>query len=84
MTATGLRKLGSAELNSGSNKTPGMAVGAATFAATKIPAGLIIATGMKVYGQESRKDTIEGRVDATAKEIADQLHDRFQAQGWAN
>ena len=34
--------------------------------------------------EESGKDTIQGRVDATAKEIADQLHARFQAQGWVN
>lgn len=51
---------------------------------TKNPAGLILAGGMKIYGQESGKDTIQGRVDAAAKEIADQLNARYQAQGWAN
>ena len=84
MTATGLRKLGSGDVQSGSNKTPGMALGAATYAVTKNPAGLIIAGGMKIYGQASGKDTIEGRADATAKEIADQIYARFQARGMAN
>jgi Domain of unknown function (DUF4410) len=84
VTPSGLRKLGSADVQSGGNKTPGMLLGAATYAATKNPAGLILATGMKVYGQESGKDTIQGRVDAAAKEIADQLNARFQAQGWGN
>ena len=84
MTATGLRKLGSGDMQSGSNKTPGMAVGAATYAVTNNPAGLIIAGGMKIYGQASGKDTIEGRVDATAKELADQLYARMQARGMVN
>lgn len=84
MTATGLRRLGSGNVQSGGNKTPGVALGAATYAATNKPAGLIIAGGMKIYGQASGKDTIQGRVDAGAKEIADQLHARFQAQSWAN
>jgi len=84
MTPSGLRKIGSADVQSGGNKTPGMLLGAATYAATNNPAGLIVATGMKVYGQESGRDTIQGRVDATAKEIADRLNARFQAQGWGN
>jgi hypothetical protein len=37
---------------------------------------------MKVYGQESGRDTIEGRAKATAKEIADVLKTRFQEEGW--
>jgi Domain of unknown function (DUF4410) len=84
MTSAGLTKLGSGDVQSGSNKTPGMALGAATYAVTNNPAGLIISGGMKIYGQASGKDTIEGRVEATAKEIADQLYTRFQARGWAN
>ena len=37
---------------------------------------------MKVYGEASGSDTIEGRAKATAKEIADVLKQRFQQQGW--
>lgn len=84
MTATGLRKLGSGEVQSGGSRTPGAAVGAATFAATANPAGLIISSGMKVYGEASGKSTIEGRAKATAKEIAKVLKQRFQDQGWIN
>ena len=82
MTAQGLRKLGSGTTASGSSKTPGTAVGLATLLATHNPAGLIVGTGVKVYGEESGKSTVEGRAKATAKEIADVLKKRFQEQGW--
>lgn len=82
MTPQGLRKLGSGTVASGGSKTPGSAMGLATLIATHNPAGLIISTGAKVYGQESGKATIEGRADQTAKEIGDQLKVRFQEQGW--
>lgn len=82
MTAQGLRKLESSTMDSGGGKVPGAALGAATFIATANPAGLIISSGMKVYGEESGRSKIEGRADATAKEIAGQLEIRFQEQGW--
>jgi len=82
MTPRGLRKLGSGTLDSGGSKTPGMALGVATFAATANPAGLIISSGMKVYGEASGSSKVEGRAKATAKEIADVLKQRFQEQGW--
>jgi hypothetical protein len=82
VTAQGLRKLGSGSTDAGANKTPGAAVGAATFIATANPAGLIISTGMKAYGEMSGKSKIEGRADQTAKEIADVLKERFQELGW--
>jgi len=84
MTSQGLRKLGSGTVESGSGKTPGMAVGAATLLATHNPAGLIISTGMKVYGEESGKSTVEGRAKQTAEEIADALKERFKEEGWIN
>ena len=59
-------------------------MGLATLLATHNPAGLIIGTGMKVYGEESGRTTVEGRAKATAKEIADVLKKRFQEQGWIN
>jgi hypothetical protein len=84
MTAKGLRKLGVGTVNSGGNKTPGMALGAVTWIATANPAGLIVGGGMKVYGEASGSAKIEGRAKATAEEIADQLKIRFQEQGWVN
>ena len=84
VTSQGQRKLGSGTLDSGGNKTPGAALGVASFLATANPAGLIVSSGMKVYGEASGKDTIEGRAKATSKEIADLLKKRFQQQGWIN
>jgi hypothetical protein len=84
VTAQGMRKLGSGTLDSGSGKTPGGAVGLATLLATHNPAGLIISTGVKAYGEKSGKSTVEGRVKQTAKEIADVLKKRFQQEGWIN
>ena len=82
MTAQGLRKLGSGTADSGGSKGPGAAVGAATFIATANPAGLIVSSGMKVYGEASGKSKIEGRADATVQEIAAKLKSRFQEEGW--
>jgi Domain of unknown function (DUF4410) len=82
MTPQGLRKIVSDRLNSGGSKGPGASLGAAAFIATANPVGLIISSGMKVYGEESGSSRIEGRADATAKEIADQLKIKFQEQGW--
>lgn len=82
MTANGLRKLGSGEVGSTGNKTPGSAVGLAVLIATHNPAGLIVSTGMKVYGEESGSNTIEGRAKKIAEEISEALKKRFQEQGW--
>ncbi|MCX6928272.1 MAG: DUF4410 domain-containing protein [Verrucomicrobia bacterium] len=84
MTAQGLRKLGVGTVQAGGNKTPGAALGLATFLATANPAGLIISTGAKAYGEASGSSTVEGRAKSTAKEIADTLKIRFQEQGWIN
>lgn len=85
MTAQGLRKLGEGTIESGKGgKTPGGAVGLGALLATGNPAGLIIGTGMKVYGEKSGKSTIEGRSGQTAQEIADVLKKRFQKEGWIN
>lgn len=84
VTPQGLSKLGAGTVESGSGKTPGMAVGAITLLATHNPAGLLVSTGMKAYGEESGKSTIEGRAKQTAKEIADVLKKRFKEEGWIN
>jgi Domain of unknown function (DUF4410) len=82
MTANGLRKLGSGDVGSGGNKTPGSAVGLAALVATGNPAGLIVSTGMKVYGEKSGRSTVEGRAKQISQEIGDVLKKRFQQQGW--
>ncbi len=82
MTPQGLRKLGSGQVDSGGSKGPGAAVGLGVALATHNPVGLIVSSGLKLYGEESGKSTIEGRAKQTAKEIADQLKIRFQEQGW--
>ena len=82
MTAHGLRKVGSGTLDAGGGKAPGAGLGALGLIATHNPAGLIISSGMKIYGQESGRSTVEGRAEQTAREIADILKKRFQEQGW--
>jgi uncharacterized protein DUF4410 len=82
VTPQGWRKLGSGTLTSSGNKTPGMVVPAAVAIATANPVGLIVVGGMKVYGETSGKNTLEGRAKATADAIAEQLRIRFQDRGW--
>ena len=82
MTAQGLRKLGSGTVDSGGSKGPGVAVPLAVALASGNPLGLIVSTGMKVYGEQSGSSKIEGRGEQTAKEISDVLKTRFQQQGW--
>jgi hypothetical protein len=82
MTPQGLRKLGSGTLSSQGNKTPGIAAPAAIAIATGNPIGLIVVGGLKVYGETSGKNTLEGRAKATADAISEQLKIRFQDRGW--
>jgi hypothetical protein len=82
MTDRGLRKLGSGTVDTSGSKSPGMALGVAGAIATGNPAGLIISSGMKVYGEESGSSTIEGRAKDMAKEIGGALQVKFKEQGW--
>ena len=82
MTAQGLRKLGSGTVDAGGGKSPGAALGVAGLIATANPAGLIVSSGIKVYGEASGSSKIGGRAKAVAKEIADTIRPRFQQQGW--
>ena len=82
VTSEGLRKLGEEDVDAVGAKSPGGALGVVGLIATGNPAGLIISTGMKLYGEESGKRKVEGRAEATASELADQLKPRFQQQGW--
>jgi hypothetical protein len=82
MTDQGLRKLGGGSTNAEGAKTPGADLGVVGLLATHNPAGLIISSGMHLYGEERGSSTVKGRAKATAKEIADVLKKRFQDQGW--
>jgi len=82
MTAGGLRKLGSGSTDAEGAKTPGADLGAVALIATHNPVGLIVSSGLKIYGEASGKSTVKGRAEQTAKEIADILEKRFQEQGW--
>lgn len=82
MTTNGLRKLGSGTIESKGAKGPGASLGAAGWLITGSPIGLIVGGGMKVYGEASGSAKIEGRAKATAKEIAKDLKQRAQKQGW--
>ncbi|HVM96318.1 MAG TPA: DUF4410 domain-containing protein [Candidatus Acidoferrales bacterium] len=82
MTAQGLHRLGSGELESGGGKTPGVAVPIAVVVATGNPIGLIVGGAAKVGGEVTGKTTIEGRAKETAEKIAEQLKVQAQKQGW--
>ena len=82
MTARGLRKLGSGDVDAGGSKAPGAAAPLAVAVASGNPAGLIVSSGMKVYGEASGSSKVEGRAEQTAKEIAGVLKTKFQQQGW--
>jgi hypothetical protein len=82
MTESGLRKLGSGQVEAGGAKGPGAAVPAAVAVATANPIGLIVTSAVKAEGEMSGRSTIEGRARQTAKEIAAELKPRFQEQGW--
>jgi Domain of unknown function (DUF4410) len=82
VTSQGWRKLGSGTLSSSGSKTPGMIVPAAVAIASGNPIGLIVVGGLKVYGEASGRNTLQGRAKATADAISDALKMRFQDRGW--
>jgi hypothetical protein len=59
-----------------------MGVGVASMVITHNPAGFVLSTGMKVYGEKSGTDTVEGRAKQIAEKVAGVLKQRFQQQGW--
>ena len=82
MTAKGLRRLGSAKVDAGGNKSPGAELGVVGFIITANPVGLIVGGGMKAYGEASGRSKVEGRAKATAKAIAGELKPQFEQEGW--
>jgi hypothetical protein len=84
MTANGLRKLGSGTTSAEGSKSPGAGLGAAGWLVTGNPVGLVVGGGVKVYGEASGSNTIEGRAKASADKIAEQIKTRCQELGWVN
>ena len=84
MTAQGLFKMGSGELNAKGGKGPGAALGGAAWLITGNPVGLIVGGSIRVYGEASGNSRIEGRARQTAKEISNQIEIRCKDQGWIN
>ncbi len=82
MTPQGLHRLGSGTLSSSGNKTPGAIVPAALAIATGNPVGLIVMGGLKIAGEASGRNSLQGRAKATADAISEQLKVRFQDRGW--
>ena len=82
MTPEGPRLLGSGQLQSGGSKTPGLVVPLAVLAATANPIGLIVMGSVKVHGEVTGRDKLEGAAKRTAEAIADRLRVRFKEQGW--
>ena len=82
MTDHGLQKLASGNVGSSGGTSPGAALGVVGTIATANPAGLIISSGMKVYGEASGSSKVEGRAKQIAEEISKVLQVKFKEQGW--
>src|SRR5262249_35569399 len=82
VTPQGWRQLGSGTLSSSGNKTPGVIMPSAVAIATGNPIGLIVVGALKLSGEASGRNTLEGRAKATADAIAEQLKIRFRDRGW--
>lgn len=82
MTDTGLRRLGSADIDSEGNKAPGLFVPIIVLAATANPIGLIVMGTAKVISAITGSSEVEGAAKRTAKEIAERLEIKFKERGW--
>ena len=82
MTPQGLRQLGSGQVGSAGNKTPGVILPLAVMAATANPIGLVVGGTVKLAGEATGASTIEGAARRTSDEISQQLIDAAGRQGW--
>src|SRR5688572_284710 len=82
VTEQGLRKLGSGTGQFKGGKGPGAATGGVGYAATGNPAGLIVSSGMRLYGEARGSSKIQARAQTAAKEIAKVLEKRARDLGW--
>lgn len=82
VTATGLRPLGSVEIEAGGGKMPGMLVPVAGGAAAgRVVTSAAISGGMNV-AKEVGPESMEGTAERTAEEIAKVLREAFVKRGW--
>ena len=84
-TESGLRRLGSGEVSSGSGgrgKTPGVLVPLAVTIATANPIGLAVGGAVKLGQELTGSSKIDASAERTAELIAKELKVRFQEQGW--
>jgi len=81
MTNQGLRRLGGGEVNSVGGKAPGLPIPVAMAIAGN-PIGLAVSGAAHIQGEMSGRTTIEGSAKRTAKEVAEQLRQAFERQGW--
>ena len=82
MTPGGLRHLAGGTTDSSGGKTPGLVMPLAVAAATANPLGLVVVGAMKVRGERTGSNTIEGAAERTADEIAARLEEGARKQGW--
>lgn len=84
MTAQGLRKIVSGELNGSENTDSGRVLDRADWLDTGNPIGFVPDGELKIYGEENGTSKIETRAKRTAKEIGEQIKVRFQEMDWIN
>ncbi len=83
VTATGLRPLGSAMVEAGGGKMPGMAVPLIIMGgiAGRPVTAAVVAGGLNI-AKELGPEKIESAAKRTAKDIANVLSDAFRRRGW--
>jgi hypothetical protein len=84
VTAQGLRTLGSGTGKFGGAKGAGAAPGGVGAVVMANPAGLIVSSGMNLYGEARGSTKIRARADTAAKEISKVLERRARELGWIN
>jgi len=78
----GYEKLGSGTADNGKKKSPGLVVPTLVTIATKNPIGLLVMTPVKLAGEVTGKNTVEGVGKKMADDVADELEVKFREQGW--
>ena len=82
VTAKGLRPLGSAEVEAGGGKMPGMLVPVAGGAAAGRAAASAAVSGGIAVAKEIGPESMEGAAERTAEEITALLQEGFKKRGW--
>jgi hypothetical protein len=82
VTATGLRPLGSAEIEAGGGHMPGMLVPVGVGAAAGRPGTSAAISGGLNVAKELGPESLDGAAERTAEEIAKVLKEGFKKRGW--